>query len=294
MNTLTQTTRRRQAIVEYANHHNVTEASRRYNVSRTTIYKWLKRYDGHPGSLKDESRKPHHHPNQHTEEELSLIKRMRDHNKDAGLVVLWVKLRQRGYTRTISGLYKALKRMGDTREKPANPKYVSKPYEQMQYPGQKVQIDVKYVPQSCLVGEAVWQASENGGYFYQYTFIDEYSRFRYLEAFQEHNAYASAQFLLHCIERFPYAIECVQTDNGPEFTTVSAPILPERPSLKQPWNGLGSNTRPLSHTLQDTTAKWKEATARTTNTSTQLTSSTPSKTTKSSSFSGSTSTTSSQ
>ncbi len=66
--------------------------------------------------------------------------------------------------------------------KPQNPKYTPKPYQQAEYPGQKVQIDVKYVPQSCLVGAAAEEAKENGGYFYQYTFIEEYSRFRYLEA----------------------------------------------------------------------------------------------------------------
>ena len=76
-----------------------------------------------------------------------------------------------------------------------NPKYVPKPYEQMKYPGQRVQIDVKYVPKACLVGDAVREAAENGGYFYQYTFIDEYSRFRYLEAFQEHNSFSSSEFI---------------------------------------------------------------------------------------------------
>lgn len=245
MNTLTQTLRRRQAIVEFSLKHGVTKASARYNVSRPTIYKWRKRYDGSLGSLKDMSRRPHGHPNQHTEDELSLIKRMRSRNPHVGLVVLWVKLRQRGYTRTISGLYKALKKMGDVREKPANPKYVPKPYEQMQYPGQKVQIDVKYVPQSCLVGEAAWQASENGGFFYQYTFIDEYSRFRYLEAFQEHNAYASTQFLLHCIERFPYAIECVQTDNGPEFTNRLGPNPSKKTLFETTMERLGIQYHPI-------------------------------------------------
>ncbi len=44
---------------------------------------------------------------------------------------------------------------------------------------QKVQINAKYVPSVCLVGEAVENAKECGGYYYQYTFIDEYSRFRY-------------------------------------------------------------------------------------------------------------------
>ena len=82
----------------------------------------------------------------------------------------------------------------------------------MQYPGQRVQIDVKYVPESCMVGQ------EPGTKWYQYTFLDEYSRFRYLEAFEEHSTYSSMLFLQHVVKRFPYAIECVQTDNGPEFT----------------------------------------------------------------------------
>ena len=99
-----------------------------------------------------------------------------------------------------------------------NPKYIPKKYKEADYPGQKVQIDVKYVPASCLVGAAAEDAKENGGYYYQYTFIDEYSRFRYLEAFKEHNSYSSSEFIKNCVKRFPYAIECVQTDNGPEFT----------------------------------------------------------------------------
>lgn len=54
--------------------------------------------------------------------------------------------------------------------------------------------------------------------FYQYTAIDEYSRFRYLEAFEEHSSYSSAVFLEHLIKAFKFPIKCVQTDNGMEFT----------------------------------------------------------------------------
>ena len=50
----------------------------------------------------------------------------------------------------------------------------------MHFPGERVQIDVKFVPESCIVGDAA------GEKFYQYTAIDEFSRWRYLEAFQEH------------------------------------------------------------------------------------------------------------
>ena len=146
MTTLTQTLKRRQAVVKYAKRYGVSAASIRYNVSRPTIYKWMKRYNGHLGSLKDESRRPHHHPNQHTEAELEQSRNMRRCNPNTGVVVLWVKLRERGYCRSISGLLKVLKSTGQMAVKLPNPKYVPKPYEQMQYPGQRVQIDVKYVP----------------------------------------------------------------------------------------------------------------------------------------------------
>ena len=115
--------------------------------------------------------------------------------------------------------------------KPPNPKYKPKKYKEADYPGQKVQIDVKYVPSACLVGAAAEEAKENGGYYYQYTFIDEHSRFRYLEAFKEHNSYSSSEFIKHCVKRFPYAIECVQTDNGPEFTNRLNSSCSDKPTL---------------------------------------------------------------
>lgn len=202
----------RQALINYANKKGVTKAAIRYKTNRQYVYRWLKRYDGTIESLADRSHRPHSHPNQHTLEELKLISNIRRRNPNAGLVVLWVKLTQRGYTRSITSLYRVLQRTGEMAVKLSNPKYIAKPYEQMQYPGQRVQIDVKFVPEACIVGDA------KGQKFYQYTAIDEYSRFRYLEAFEEHSSYSSAIFLKHLIEKLPFKIECVQTDNGSEFT----------------------------------------------------------------------------
>ena len=85
----------------------------------------------------------------------------------------------------------------------------------MTYPGQRVQIDVKHVPAACLVGKA------KGSKFYQYTAIDEYSRLRYLEGFEEISTYSSATFLKNTLSFFKkngFSMECVQTDNGSEFT----------------------------------------------------------------------------
>jgi len=127
-------------------------------------------------------------------------------------VVLWVKFRQRGYTQSITSLYRILIKTNLIPQKPPNPKYVPKPYEKMLFPGQRVQIDVKFIPSSCLVGEAKNQK------FYQYTALDEYSRFRYVKAFNEHSSYSSAVFLEHLIKVFHFPIYCVQIDNGQEFT----------------------------------------------------------------------------
>lgn len=225
MASITQEMRYRKAVITYAENHGVTQAARKYNTYRQYIYRWKNRYDGTWESLRNRSRRPHHHPNEHTPEELKLIADMRRRNPDAGLVVFWVKLTQHGYTRSITGLYRVLRRQGIMAVKPPNPKYVPKPYEQMEYPGQRIQIDVKHVPSACLVNEA------KGQKFYQYTALDEYSRWRYVEAFEELSTYSSAQFLDHLIKAFPMPIECIQTDNGTEFTNRLAHTTNAKPTL---------------------------------------------------------------
>ena len=106
MNTVTQTMLYHQALINYANKKGVTKAAIKYKTNRQYIYRWQKRYDGTLQSLADKSHRPHHHPNEHTAEELKLIADMRKRNMNAGLVVFWVKLRQRGYTRSVTGLYR--------------------------------------------------------------------------------------------------------------------------------------------------------------------------------------------
>ena len=212
MASITQDMRYRLSLIRFAEKYGVSKAAIKYKTNRQYIYRWKRRYDGTIESLRDRSRRPHHHPNQHTPEEIKLIQDMRRRNPHSGLVVFWVKLMQRGYKRSIPGLYRFLKKQGILAQKLPNPKYIPKPYEQMKYPGQRIQVDVKFVPACCLVNNA------KGKKFYQYTAIDEYSRWRYVEAFEEHSTYSSMIFLVHLVQAFPMPIECVQTDNGPEFT----------------------------------------------------------------------------
>ena len=67
----------RQAVFKYAEIYGVTKATVKYHVNRQFIYRMRWRYDGTAESLMPKSRRPHSHPNQHTDEEIALIKKMR-------------------------------------------------------------------------------------------------------------------------------------------------------------------------------------------------------------------------
>ncbi len=198
----------RQRVIKYSMKKGVTAASRYFRVSRNAIYEWKRKYDGTWQSLKDKSHRPKSHPKQHTQEEHDLIMRYYHRNKDDKLV-LWQKICEKGYKRSYAVMCQYIRRQGfETVDKKKYRK--NKPYKRADYPGQKLQIDVKYVPSYCTV---------NGDKYYQYTAIDECTRWTYREMYDEHSTYSSADFIMKLIKRIPFPIREVQTDNGTEWTT---------------------------------------------------------------------------
>ena len=214
-NSITQKLKYKQSVVKFSYEYGVTKAAIKFSENRRTIYRWRERYDGTLQSLADKSRKPKHHPNEHTEEEIKMIKRYKANNKETGLVVLWVKLREAGYTRTVQGLYHVMQRLG-IYKKTQSKKKQNQVIEliPVTYPGEKVQIDVKYVPRECLTKEL----QEKGERYYQYTGIDEYTRLRYTWFTNEQSTYMSSEFVKRLVKYFPFKVETIQTDNGFEFT----------------------------------------------------------------------------
>ena len=191
---ITQDMRYRQSLMQYAAKYGVSRASRKYNKSWSYIYFWKTRWNGSVESLACQSRRPHHHPNQHTEAELNLIRNMRRRNPTLGMIELWQRLRKRGYTRCPESLFRVMRKLGIFPQIKVRTPYKPKPYEQMQYPGQRVQVDMKVVPLKCLANP-----EER---LYQYTAIDEYTRLSYLGAYPEQRAYSSADFLEKMITWF--------------------------------------------------------------------------------------------
>ena len=93
-------------------------------------------------------------------------------------------------------------------EKPRK-KRKNKPYQRAEYPGQKMQLDVKFVPAYCVA---------DGQKYYQFTAKDECSRWTYREMYDEHSTYSAKDFLEKLVCAAPFPIRMIQTDNGSEFT----------------------------------------------------------------------------
>jgi len=215
-----------QSLMKYAEKYGVSRASRKYNKSRFYIYFWKKRWDGSAESLTCQSRRPHSHSNQHTETELKLIRDMRRRNPNFGMLELWYRLRRRGYTRRPESLFRVMRRLGMfQQDKPKNT-HTPKPYEQMTDPGQRVQVDVKVVPRRCIADPELR--------LFQYTAIDEFTRLCFLAAYPEQSTYSSADFLKKLVKwyaRRGNRVECVQTDNGFEFTNRFSNSRKDLPTL---------------------------------------------------------------
>jgi transposase len=197
-------------MVKYASNHSVTETAIRYKVSRKTVYKWAGRYDGTLDSLGDISHRPHVSPRSHTDLELKLIRRRMKKHKWRDLLLAYQELQEKdGYARSYGGFKRAAAKLRALKPKKGKKARKPKPYRRADYPGQKVQVDVKYVPCHCPA---------DGRKYYQYTAVDECSRWAFREMYEENNTYSARDFLLKLIKSAPFPLREVQTDNGTEFT----------------------------------------------------------------------------
>ncbi len=211
MKSITEEMRYRQRLCEYALKYGVTKAARRYHTYRQFVYRQLEKYDGTVQSLALKSRKPHRSPNAHTEEELELIRKMLKRNGVYGLAEVYVRCRVKGYTRSFGSMCRQIRTRGYQKPTIKRKSYTN--YERIdgEYPGDKVQIDIKYVPQECVKFPCYGQQ------YYQITGIDEYSRKRVLKIVKEKSTYETTKYLQELEERMGFPIRMIQVDNGPEF-----------------------------------------------------------------------------
>lgn len=202
------------AVKLYRSGVGISFVTRRYHISKSSLLRWNKKFDGTKDSLLNKSHRPiTPHPNAHTEEELQWIKNYHRRNPHISVCELYGKLRsERGYIRHPGSLYRVYCRLGYTSKAPSTKKMRKpRPYDTPSELGVKWQMDVKYVPSACYSGTVSQK-------FYQYTAIDEASRERFLYPYMEQSSYSTCDFLKRAIIYFGYKPKILQTDNGAEFT----------------------------------------------------------------------------
>jgi hypothetical protein len=213
MDNKTYDTKKRKKICDYhLKGHTKAETCIKHGVTRPTLDSWLKRYDGeNRETLADKSKKPNAHSKQCKANEIKLVlDTWRELGHLGGDYVYGILLREKGFGRHIGTMYKILNKHKMIRKKPP-PKRENKPYNTAKYPGEKLQMDVKYVPKGSLSRDLVCEQ------WYQWTIIDEATGLRYLEWHKDKKAFNSCKFVMNAMKFFPFRLCMIQTDNGSEF-----------------------------------------------------------------------------
>jgi transposase InsO family protein len=133
------------------------------------------------------------------------IIQLRKKTRKCALKIHW-QLRKEGicvHERTVGKILKKENLVRRYRVKKIQYKYIRAE----RRPGELLEIDVKYVPGRIA-----------GRRYFQYTAIDTASRWRYLAVYDQQTNGNSVRFLEEVIERFPYGIQAIKTDNGAIFT----------------------------------------------------------------------------
>ena len=176
---------------------------RRCGVSRPTLRKWWHRYKAEgPDGLRDRSRRPLHSPGRkvHEAEEQRILTLRR--GRKLGIKRLRNELhRLHGLKFSIDTIHKVLLRHGLNRLK--RPRLIRKGTKRYSrpVPGDRVQMDV------CKIGPNL----------YQYTAIDDCSRYQVIGLFRRRSAQSILDFLEQVVEEMPFSIQRIQTDRGQEF-----------------------------------------------------------------------------
>lgn len=175
--------------------------------SERSLKRWKKNYliYGKKG-LEPKSTEPKTQPNEtpiHIKEE---VIRLRKKTNLCALKLHWRLKKIKGLNIPVSTINKIIKKEGLTRKyrkKKIKYKYIRAERK----PGELVEIDVKHVPSGFFEKK-----------YYQYTAIDTASRWRYLKIYDGESNINSVKFLKEVINKFPYEIQAIKTDNHATFT----------------------------------------------------------------------------
>ncbi len=200
--------KRRLAVIRHVEEvtGNVAMSCRYFGISRLGVE-----------GLRTRSKAPKHCPNAtHVEVVGKIIYLRQNYHFGPEKIAMYLK-RYHDVTISKSGVWRILNRL-DMGRLPASQRYKRhdrrwKRYEK-QLPGHRVQIDVKFIEPLASMPQG-----RRGGRnkYFQFTAIDDCSRLRVLRIYPTLNQATAIQFLDYVIQRLPFQVEVIPTDNGAEF-----------------------------------------------------------------------------
>lgn len=193
-------------ILDHKGGMRVTDIAYKYRVSRKTVYRWLNRYreSGKIGLLDRSHRPKSPHPKTVKPKVVKRIVRIRKSTR-YGPIRIKNELSKQGICVSCHGIYNVLIRE-DLIEKRRRRKKLHRRY-YVKEPGH-LQMDIKFL--DIIPGKP--------HRYYQYTAIDAYTRLRAIRIFDEYSAYNMTRFLKEVVNKLPFRVYSVRTDNGKEFT----------------------------------------------------------------------------
>lgn len=200
------TIKRRLRVLAYVKEHSLKGASQHFALDRKTVRAWRDRYRA-GGVLGLVPRYPAQRRSRLSTEVLGLIEQARrDLEYGASRTRIWL-LRVHKLRLPVATIHRAFHRLGLQRL-PRRRKRVPRPRQlrlfEKAHPGESIQVDVKVV-------------KVNGQKFFQYTALDDCTRFRVLRLYRRQNQHASLDFLSELRRDLPFPMRQLQTDNGSEF-----------------------------------------------------------------------------
>ncbi len=195
----------------------VTEAAHAAGVSRSTAYKWLKRYEAEGlEGLQDRSSAPHRVWNRTKESLRRRIEQLRRKR----LIAWAIAQRLRMALSTVGGI---LRQLGLGRLSALDPKEPVVRYERDR-PGELIHVDVKKLGQFQRAGKRVTKdrrtRTRGAGWEFVHVCVDDCTRLAYVEVLPDERKESAVAFLKRATRWFRrrgVLIEGVMTDNGSAY-----------------------------------------------------------------------------
>jgi len=204
--------RRKLRILEHAEKvGDVSKTCRYFGIARASFYRWRAAYQKRgEGGLINGKPIPKWHANRTPPAVEEKVLHLRRKYHLGPIRIVWYLERYHGIKISDAGVYRILRRHGlnklprRTRLRKVHTKRYAK-----QVPGHHIQMDVKFLTFRSKSGQKIRR--------FQFTAIDDATRVRGLKVYKKHTQANAIDFVDYIIEKFPFRIREIRTDNGHEF-----------------------------------------------------------------------------